>query len=91
MTDVPVITEDVEFGLEPSPAKGEIPQRVVGELINARTIAKDYAQSYADAVKAQGEKHGIPVGALKRYIAALADDKVEDAINEVTALERLLA
>lgn len=79
------------FELEPSAPQGEIPRRIVDELIECRRIAKDYAQSYADAVKNQAEKHGIPVGALKRYVAALADDKVEEASIETEALEKLLA
>jgi hypothetical protein len=78
------------FDLEPSLPQGHIPQRVVDELVNVRTIAKDYAQSYSDAVKQQAERFGIPVGALKRYVTAIADDKVQDARTEVDALERLL-
>lgn len=79
-----------EFKLESGLPKGEIPQRVVDELVSVREIAKDYAQSYSDAIKAQGEKHGIPVGALKRYVAAVGDNKLEDARNETDALEKLL-
>lgn len=80
-----------EFSLESGSPPGEIPDRVVGELVFCRKEAKDYAGAYADAVKAQAEKHGIPVAALKRYIAALGDDKMQDARNEVDALEKLLA
>lgn len=80
-----------DFALEPDVEKGEIPQRVVDELVHVRTIAKDYAQSYSDAVKTQGEKHGIPVGALKRYIAALMDDQVQSVQIELDALQGLLS
>lgn len=80
-----------DFALESGLPKGEIPDRIVQELVRCREIAKDYAQGYSDAVKAQAEKHGIPVAALKRYVAALGDDKMQDARNEVEALDKLLA
>lgn len=79
-----------DFELEPPPVKGEIPERIVNELCACRRTAKDYAQAYSDACKTQAEKHGIPPAALKRYIAALVDDKLEDARVEIDALEKLL-
>jgi hypothetical protein len=82
--------EIADFALEPSLPQGHIPQRVVDELVQVRTVARDYAQSYSDAIKQQAERFGIPVGALKRYVAAVADDKLDDARDEVDALEKLL-
>ena len=79
-----------DFALEPDVENGKLPERVVDELVHCRTIAKDYAQAYSDAAKAQAERYGIPVGAVKRYIAWLADDKMADGRNEVDALERLM-
>ena len=68
-----------EFALEPSPPDGTIPERVIDELRHARRIAKDYAQSFSDAVKAQAELRKIKPSALKRYIAALEDDTLDAA------------
>ena len=78
-----------DFALEPD-APGIIPDRVIEELRHARTVAKDHAQAYGDACKAQAEKHKIKPGALKRYIAALCDDKLDDVDAETRDLERLI-
>lgn len=77
------------FQLEPE-TPGEIPGRVIEELRQFRAVAKDHAQAFSDACKAQAEKHKIPAAALKRYIGALEDDTVEKLDDEARALERLL-
>lgn len=79
-----------EFALEPSVPRGEIPERVIGELRTARRTAKDYARAYSDAAKAQAGKYGVNERALKRFIAALEDDKVGELDAEAQALERLI-
>lgn len=80
----------VNFELEPPPPPGELPDRVLEELIHVRTIAKDYASSYSEAVKTQAEKYKINVAALKRFIAAKCDDKLAEAQEEADALAKLL-
>lgn len=77
------------FALEP-PEPGKVPDRVIDELKHARTVAKDHAQAFSDCLKAQAEKYGIKPGALKRYIVALCEDKVEEVENETDDLQRLI-
>lgn len=79
-----------EFELEKSPPPGEVPERVITELMYARTVAKDHAASYGEAMKDQAEKHNVKLGALKRYVAARCDDKIEEARAEAEDFERLL-
>jgi hypothetical protein len=80
---------DPDFALEPS--DGNIPERVITELRSAYSIAKDYAQSYSDAAKAQAELYKLKPGALKRYIAALENDSTDDLKAEASDIEKLLA
>ena len=83
--------DGADFKLEPTePEAGEIPEAVISELRHARAIAKDYAQGYSDACKAQAEKYKLKPSALKRYIAALEDDKVADLHTETNDLEKLI-
>ena len=77
-----------DFALEPS--DGNIPPRVIEELRGAYAIAKDYAQSYSDAAKAQAEKFKLKPGALKKYIAALENDSTDDLRDELSDLEKLI-
>ena len=78
------------FELEPSPPDGNIPERVIDELRQAYAIAKDHTQSYSDAAKAQAEKFKIKPGALKKYIAALENDSIDDLGDELHDIERLI-
>lgn len=80
----------VDFDLEPDPDPGQLPQRVITELRAAYSTAKDYAKGYGDAAKAQAEKYKIKPAALKRYIAALEGDKVDEAEREAEDLQRLI-
>jgi hypothetical protein len=82
--------ERVEFNLEAPPTPGELPDRVMDELVHVRTVAKDYASAYSEAVKTQAEKYQINVAALKRFIAAKCDDKLAEAAEEADALAKLL-
>ena len=70
--------------------KEEISEAVIDELVQAKTIAKDYAQAFSDAVKAQAEKHGLKVGALKKYVAAREADKLKDVGEEAAELLDLI-
>lgn len=80
----------VNFELEAPPTPGELPERVIDELMHVRTIAKDYASSYSEAVKTQAEKYKINVAAVKRFIAAKCDDKLQEVSEEADDLARLL-
>lgn len=84
-------TELGDFKLEPSEPDGNIPQRVIDELVESRRIAKDYAQGYADALKAQAEKYKLKPGALKRYVNAVEGNTLEDLDAEADDLAKLLA
>jgi hypothetical protein len=77
------------FELEPS-EPGVIPERVIYELRQFYRVAKDHTGALADAVKAQAEKHSITPSALRRYIAALENDSLEDAAKEAADLEKLI-
>ena len=67
-----------------------IPVPTIDELVAVRHIARDHAQAYTDAIKAQAEKYGIPRSALRRYVNAIADDKIGDLGEEQEALVALL-
>ncbi len=79
-----------EFALEPS-EPGVVPERVISELRNGHRIAKDYGSAFGEALKAQAEKYNVAPGALRRYVAALNGDKLDDAAKEATDLVNLLA
>lgn len=81
--------EKTEFALEPS-EPGVVPARVVDELRRCYREARDYTQALGDAIKAQAEKHGIDAGALRKYVAALEGDRVEDTRKEIEDLQRLI-
>jgi len=83
------MTTDEAFALEPS-EPGVVPQRVIDELVESRRVAHDYAAGFGDALKAQAEKHGVKVGALRRYVTAIATDSVEEVDAEMDDLARLL-
>lgn len=78
------------FELEPPIEPGKVPKRVVEELCSCYRIAADYAGSFADAIKAQAEKHKIHPKALRRYVVALEGGKTGEARKELDDLERLL-
>lgn len=84
-------SEPVPFNLEPSTTPGEVPQRVIDELCEAKRTAQDYAQAFNDAAKAQAEKYKVNAAALKRYVGAIVGDKIETLEVENEHLERLLA
>jgi hypothetical protein len=79
-----------DFSLEPAPSQGEIPQRVIDELVGARRIAKNFVEAFADAVIAQADKYKVNKSALKRYVCAIESDKIDEMNSEVADLEKLL-
>ena len=77
--------------LEPSPAaNGEVPAAVITELRVQYADHKDSGAALSEAIKLQAEKYGVKPGALRRYIAALEQDSVEDVEAECKDLERLI-
>jgi hypothetical protein len=78
------------FELE-APEPGKVPDGVIEELRRLRTEAKDHAAAFKEATKVQAAKFRIKPSALRRYVAALADDKIVVVTEETNDLERLLA
>lgn len=77
------------FDLE-SPTPGAPSENVIAELRRCHREAKDCAGAFGDAIKAQAQKHKLKPAALRRYIAALEGDKVDDAAKEASDLELLI-
>ena len=75
---------------------GEIPERPllnrarIVELMQARTIARDYSASYKDLIDKTAEKYKVKKGALRKFIAALEGDKKHELSLEVEDIEKLL-
>jgi hypothetical protein len=78
-----------DTGAKPA-VKEPISEAVLDELVHAKTVAKDYAQAFGDAVKAKAEKHGINVGALKKYVSAREADKLQGVGKEAADLLDLI-
>lgn len=68
----------------------EIAQDTIDELVHARQDAQAAAGAFGDAIKEQAKKYKIKKGALRKYITAIADDKVEDVRAEAEALTNLI-
>lgn len=79
-----------ERAADPNVVQGEVPKAVVDELVESKQRAADLAGAYTDAVKAMAKKYGVKKGALSKYVAALAADKVADVRAETAALADLL-
>jgi len=82
-----MMTDD--FALEPV-EPGVVPPRVIDELRRCYREATDYGAAFSDAVKAEAEKYVINAKALRRYIAALEGDKLDEAAKEAADLEKLI-
>jgi hypothetical protein len=67
-----------------------IDQAVIDELVGGKLRAADMTAACSDAIKAQAEKHNVKPGALRKYVAALAADKLEDARAETQQLADLI-
>lgn len=83
-------TEHGEFELEESPVRGEVPERVITELVNAKGTARNLAKAFGDSIKTQAEKYGIKPGALRKYVTARHADKIEEVDAELTDLAKLI-
>lgn len=70
--------------------KGPPSQAVLDELVHAKTVAKDMAGAFADAIKAQAAKYGIKPAALRRYVTAREADKLDEARVETEQLSELI-
>jgi hypothetical protein len=81
---------DKSFALEPGPRKGEIPARVLTELIGLKNAEKAASKQFADAIEAQGEKYSIPAKALRRYVSAIIGVKIFELSAECTSLQALI-
>ena len=62
----------------------------IEELCTLRTDAKLAAENFSEAIKAQAEKCGLSRSALRRYVCARADDRLEALDTEANDLSHLL-
>jgi hypothetical protein len=66
-------------------------RRVMPELVNAHTIARDHAEAFSDLVKHVAEKLQIAPAVLRKYVAAAADsDKREKLAAQTEQMQLLL-
>lgn len=77
-----------DFALE-SPEPGKVPDGVIEELRRLRTSANEASTDFREAIKLQADKAGIKPAALRRFVNALASDKVDELRAEVTDIETL--
>lgn len=82
--------EEAKFDLD-MPVKGRVRDSVIAELARLRNVAKDESETFTEAVKEIAKKHALKPGALKRYVCAVADDKVQALAHETADVEKLLA
>lgn len=80
---------DDNFALS-SPTPGKVPAGVVEELRRLRTSANEASTELREAIKVQADKHKVKPAALRRYVNALASDKVDEARKEAEDLESLI-
>lgn len=65
-------------------------QAHIEELCTLRTNAKLAAESFSEAIKAQSERSAISRSALRKYICARVDDRLEALDTEANDLSHLL-
>lgn len=73
-----------------SPGTGKVPPGVVEELKNLRTRANGAVTLFREAVKVQADKHKVKPAALRRYVVALGNDKVDELKAEAVDIEALV-
>lgn len=78
-----------DFELESNNTPGTVPTRVVDELRRLRTKQNDAATDFREAIKVQADKHKIKPAALRRYVVALGNDKLDELAAEAADLEGL--
>lgn len=67
-----------------------VPEAVLVELVDLKSLAKGAAEDFAAAVEAQAEKHGMPKAALARYVSARCGNREAKLEAEVEAVQMLL-
>lgn len=86
-----VPAEEFTLHAQDAPAASKhIPRENIDELVALRLRAKDEAANFSEAIKIQAEKYQLNRGALRRYVAALADDKTSELDAEAEDNARLL-
>lgn len=76
--------------LAPSPPKGEVPQKVMDELVSGRTRARYASEDFSSAIKRIAKKHSVNPKALRSVVCALEDDKRLELRKVVDATDQLL-
>ncbi len=66
-----------------------IPTDVINELERCYQAAKDYSDAFNDAAKTQAELHELDPQALKKFIRARVNDKLDKLEAEQESLEQL--
>ena len=74
----------------PERALKKVPEVVLVELVDLKSLAKGAAEDFAAAIEAQAEKHGMPKAALARYVAARCGNREAKLKAEVEAVQMLL-
>lgn len=65
-------------------------QAHIEELCTLRADAKLSAQTFSEAIQAQAEKCGLSRSALRKYICARVDDRLDALDTEASDLTHLL-
>lgn len=79
-----------QVAVDPNVVKGEVPAKVIDELVTAKASAKNYASAFGEAIKAQAAKYGVKPAALRKFVTAREADKVDELEAETGDLEKLL-
>jgi hypothetical protein len=79
-----------DFSLTPDAAAGEVPANVIEELRILRNAQNEAAADFREALKVQAGKHKVKAKALKRYVNALAADKLDETQVEVEQVLHLI-
>ena len=79
-----------DFALQPDTPAGEVPANVIEELRVLRNLQNEATVDFRDAVKVQAGKHKVKAKALRRYVNALARDKLDDTRAECEQVVHLI-
>ena len=74
----------------PDRALKAVPEGVLRDLVDLKSIASGAAEDYGLAIETQAEKHGMPKAALARYVTARCGDRLAKLTAEVEATQMLL-
>jgi hypothetical protein len=67
-----------------------IPQSTVNELVQLCVVRSEAAAQFKEAIKAQALLYEVHPTALRRYVAAIAEDTLEELRNETLATRDLI-